>query len=425
MRKVVVCFILAIVSLSLHAAVPVRYRLSANAGSFMHGSIADEWFGSRPILGGEFAVEFMPTGKWESLQWYNNASIGLALNYLNLTNDKMLGQAIAPYAYLNIPLVNTKHFIFGLRPGIGVSFVDKTYYNTVPEDKMYVPGSIQYPISNGAIGSHTNTYFAEAIYAEFPIRKGFSITASYGWYHISNGSTRQPNSGYNMFNGALGVTYFPDYDTYQSPKPNVPRGLYEGKRWDVELSISGGLRQAYYVDHKFKLAGAVSLSAHYRPWSLFKIGGGVDLFVDMYYASVCDEFYVKDPASPGDRSETYYAKTYLAQQDYANCFRVGVSLQPEFVLGNFTAGLHFGVYLYDPIKNLEPYNEVAQNGGKPLNRGIFYKYDFLNAGVKQDGWLYTRMLLKYRCTEHFFVQFGMKSHLTKVEFIDAGVGVCF
>ncbi len=401
-------------------ATPVRYRLSANAGSFMRGSIADKWFGNRPILGAEFAVEFMPTGKRESLQWYNNASIGFAFNYLNLSNDQMLGQAFAPYVYLNIPLVNTKHFIFGLRPGIGVSFVDKTYYNTVPEEQMYVSGSIQYPIANGAIGSHTNTYFAEAIYAEFPITKGFSITASYGWYHISNGSTRQPNSGYNMFNGALGVTYFPDYNTYVVPETKVPRGRYQGKRWDIELSISGGFRQAYFADNNTFGTGQIAIAAHYRPWSIFKIGGGVDIFYDGYYKSVHKDF-VSTEGVP----ITQYGKTYLSEQNLANCFRIGVSVQPEFVLGNFTAGLHLGVYLYDPIKNLEPYNKVAENGGQPLHRGIFYKYDILNAGIRQDGWLYTRVLLKYRCTEHFFVQLGMKSHLAKVEFIDAGLGLCF
>ncbi len=419
MRKLFLIILSLILSTMLWGAIPMRYRLSANAGSMMSGSIADRWVGNRPILGAEFAVEFLPTGKWESLQWYNNASIGIAFNYLNLTNNQMLGQAFAPYVYLNIPLVNTKHFIFGLRPGIGVSFVDKTYYNTAPPDSLYLTG-ITTRTANGAIGSHTNTYFAEAIYAEFPIAKGFSITASYGWYHISNGSTRQPNSGYNMFNGALGVTYFPDYDTYQAPESKVPRGLYEGKRWDIELSISGGFRQAYFADNNTFGTGQIALAAHYRPWSIFKIGGGVDIFYDGYYKSV----NIAPEASPS-APVTQYGKTYLSESSLANCFRVGVSIQPEFVLGNFTAGLHFGVYLYDPIKNLEPYNDVAANGGKPLNRGIFYAYDLLDAGISQDGWLYTRVLLKYRCTEHFFVQWGMKSHLMKVEFIDAGIGVCF
>ncbi len=419
MRKILVILLLCAV-VSATASVPLRYRVSANVGSMMSGSIADKWVGDRPILGGEFAVEFLPTGKWESLQWFNNASVGLAINYLNLTNDEMLGQAIAPYAYLNIPLVNRKHFILGLRPGIGVSWVDKTYYNTVPEDKVGVPGSIQYPVSNGAIGSHTNLYFAEALYVEFPLRRGFSVTTSYGWYHISNGSTRQPNSGYNMFNGAIGLTYFPNYDSYRAPETKVPKGLYEGKRWDVELSISGGFRQAYFADQNTFGTGQIALSAHYRPWAIFKIGGGVDVFYDGYYRSV-----YKDFIGTTDAPITYFSKTYLAESKVSNCFRVGVSVQPEFVVGNLTIGLHAGVYLYDPVKNLEPFAAVEANGGKPLHQGVFYPYDVLKAGVKQDGWLYTRVLLKYRCTDHFFVQWGMKSHLAKVEFIDFGVGVGF
>ncbi len=403
----------------LQAEVQMRYRGAVTAGSYMKGSIADGWIGQRPILGGEVAVEFLPTGRWESLQWYNNASLGIAFDYLNLTNDKYLGQAFAPYIYMNVPLVNLPHFVLGIRPGIGVGFVDKTYYNTVPTEEKGVPGSIRYPTSNGAIGSHTNAYFAEALYMEFPIKRGFAITASYGWYHISNGSIRQPNSGYNMFNGMIGLAYTPHEERYTAPETRVPKHLYEGKRWDVEISASGGVRQAYFADNRYFGVGALSVAAHWRPWSIFKIGGGVDVFYDGYYRSVCDEF------STDNQLVTSFGKTYLRESRIENCFRVGLSLQPEFIVGNFTAGIHFGVYLYDNIKNLEPYTDVEENGGKELHRGVFYAYDILNAGVRQDGWLYTRILLKYRCTRHLFVQLGMKAHLTKVEFIDAGLGICF
>lgn len=421
-----ICLLVVVLPLLLQAEVHVRYRGSVSAGSFMKGSIADKWFYHEgtshcPILGAEIAVEFMPTGQWESLQWWNNAQVGIAFDYLNLTNDRMLGQAFAPYVYLNVPLVRLEHFVLGLRPGIGASFVTKTYYNTVSPAQAGQAGTIQYPHSNGAIGSVTNAYFAEAVYMEFPIRKGFSITASYGWHHISNGSIRQPNSGYNMFIGQLGLTYMPDYDNYVAPPAKVPKHLYEGKRWDVEVSVSGGVRQAYYVDNRYFGVGALSVSAHWRPWSIFKIGGGVDVFYDDYYRSVCNEFAVEGSQAP----VTYFGKTYLRESRVENCFRVGVSVQPEFVVGRFSAGLHVGVYLYDNIKNLEPYNAVKDNGGKPLKRGVFYQYDIAKAGVVQDGWLYTRIALKYRCTKHLFVQLGMKAHLTKVEFIDAGLGVCF
>ena len=121
--------------------VRMRYRLSGAVGwlnrddkiagtSKMQGLTLD-----RPVvLGGTVAVEFLPTGRLESLQQWNNASIGLAFSAFDLGQQKYLGQAFAPYAYLNVPLVKTRHFVFGLRPGIGVGFVTKTYANTVPEE---------------------------------------------------------------------------------------------------------------------------------------------------------------------------------------------------------------------------------------------------------------------------------------------------
>ena len=57
-------------------------------------------------------------------------------------------------------------------------------------------------------------------------------------------------------------------------------------------------------------------------------------------------------------------------------------------------------------------------------KGIFYKYDLLNAGSAgyPDGWLYTQVALRYRLPYHLFVHGVMKAHLTKVEFVAFGVG---
>jgi hypothetical protein len=98
--------------------------------------------------------------------------------------------------------------------------------------------------------------------------------------------------------------------------------------------------------------------------------------------------------------------------------RAGVSLQPEFVIGKLTAGFHFGVYMYDPIKNLEPY-AVAQS--TPQSKGIFYKYNI----NKEDGWFYTRASLKYEVTPHLLLAIGLKTHLHRAEFIEWGVGYRF
>ena len=95
--------------------------------------------------------------------------------------------------------------------------------------------------------------------------------------------------------------------------------------------------------------------------------------------------------------------------------RAGISLQPEFVIGKLTAGFHFGVYLYDPIKHLEPYAQAQQN---QLSKGIFYPYNI----TKEDGWLYTRASLKYEVTPHLLLAIGLKTHLHRAEFIEWGLG---
>ena len=428
MKRYILFWLLVLAACSMSAGVPVQWRASATAGGILPGSVIEPWIGNRPVLGAEVAVEFLPDGRLEALQWYNNASVGLAFTALDLTNTAMLGQALATYAYLNVPFVRRRHFVFGIRPGVGLAFVTRNYYNTTTEAERFTSlhradGS---PIGNGGSGSFTNAFFNTALYMEFPIKNGFSVSLSGGWYHISNGSIRQPNSGFNMLNGSLGLTWQPAYDRYTAPETLVPKGLYDGKRWDVELSVSGGLRQAYYLDNRqgdrFFGVGAIGVSAHWRPWSIFKIGGGVDLFYDDYYRSVSREY----AASAGDAFVTSFGKTLLAESNVANCFRLGLSLQPEFVLGGFTLGLHLGMYLFDPVRNLEPYKDAKSAGGN-LKRPLLYAYDVFRAGDGgyMDGWLYTRVVMKYRVTRHLFVQFGVKAHMVKVEFFDAGLGIAF
>ena len=289
---------------------------------------------------------------------------------------------------------------------------------------------------------------------DFPIKDGWEITLNGGWNHISNGSFMAPNKGYNMFGGEIGVRYHPDFqyrkgqnindsipelDTlntqFEAPKPDVPRKLYDGvdKRWAVEISASGSARQNYYRDnvngqHFFGVA-TLKVAAYWVPIGIFRLGAGFDAFYDGYYACVSYDSSNPDkmPGNTEGNTITFFQKTYLAESDVKNCFRVGFSIQPELIIGKLTAGLHVGVYLFDPVKNLEPFNEAkaAAEAGTPLNRGIFYSYDYSKASTKQDGWCYMHFVLKYHVLDHLFVQVGMKAHGMRAEFLDAGLGVAF
>ena len=94
------------------------------------------------------------------------------------------------------------------------------------------------------------------------------------------------------------------------------------------------------------------------------------------------------------------------------------------MVGNFTAGLHIGAYVFDPVRELEPYKEAIEHKNGRLDKPIFYSYDLLKAGSAgyPDGWLYTELVLRYHLPYHIFVQAMMKSHLTKVEFVSLGLG---
>ena len=364
------------------------------------GEATAEWHA--PIYGADARVSFAPD--WKALQYWNDATLGVGLGYWNMGHEK-LGHAITPYIYMDVPLVRLPHFELGLRPGIGAAFVTKTYRNTVAEGHMFkdVVGA------NECIGSVTNLYFPEALYVNFPIAAGWGVSLAGGWYHISNGSTRQPNSGYNIFAGELAVNYSPQsrdrsarYATMNETCTRVD------KKWSILVAGTAGGRQVYYKDNQTFATASMHVSAYWHAHRIFRLGGGVDVFYDGAYVP----------------RETKFGKTNLNAAQNGDCWRVGVSVQPEFVVGNFTTGLHVGAYLYDPVKELEPMAEAVDSPTGRLEKPIFYKYNILKAGSAgyPDGWLYTTVVLRYHLPWNIFLQGMMKSHLTKVEFISLGLG---
>lgn len=388
-------------------AIDMDYRVSARAGWILPDGKVEKVAPQRIVpMGGEVAIGFHPD--WQALRDWNNASVGVALSYWYM-GDRQLGHAIAPYAYMDIPFVRLPHWEFGIRPGIGCALMTSTFRNTidVPFDEVQ---SLTTSGGNYCIGSVFNFYFPEALYMNFPIRKGWAITLAGGWYHISNGSTIQPNSGYNIFSGELGVSVSPN-SLERAVVAKEDRTL--PKNWEVDVAATGGFRQVYYKDKRTFGIATLEASAFWRAHRIFRLGGGVDVFYDGAYCGY----------------PTSFGKTAQHLATPADCWRVGVSLQPEFVIGHFVAGFHVGAYLYDPVKNLE-----AENGSEDwntlwtkkerLNKPLFYRYDILNAGSAgyPDGWLYTSIVLRYHLPYHLMIHAEMKAHLTKVEFVSIGAG---
>ncbi len=347
----------------------------------------------KPVNGAKLTIEFQTMGEKTWHQFYRFPAIGLEGTFLDLGNPDMLGYAFAVYPYINIPIIRTNYFLLNIKPGAGVSYVTQTFRDTNDE------GNAGLNESNGAIGSHLNVYFSAGANIEIPVAAGFSLTAEYNWNHISNGSIIQPNSGINMLNGSVGVKYFPNYRDYQVPQKKQIADL--SRKFSFEATLAGGVRELFYKDKKMYPIASIALGV-YRPLTnRYRMGLGFDAFYDGVY-----------------NGKTQFKRTYLTTDEFKNKIRIGTSWQNEFIAGRLTAGLHLGLYLYDPIKNLEPYGEAKKGS---INKPLIYGYDI----DKEDGWLYIRIVGRYAITKHFFASVALKTHLQKAEFIEWGVGCKF
>ena len=357
-----------------------------------------------PVMGGEVAVEWQSADGWH--RYFNYPYLGVGAAYLNLGNPDILGNALAVYPYINFPIVRAGRFSVNFKAGAGLSYVTKTFAD-FRENVMRVSGDpllLDYKKSNAAIGSPLNVYFAAGFNADVPLSDNLSFTAEYGWNHISNGMIKAPNSGINMLNAFIGLKYTPNFDARRNEylryfyAPDLPRDI------TCEITVSGGLRQRYMRDggegygKTFPIA---SLAAGvYKPLTNFyRMGIGGDFFYDGVYTTGLSSGYKRE---------------YITVNELKNKLRFGISWQNELIMGRFTAGIHAGVYLFNPVKNLEPFES-------PTNKGIIYSYD----PEKEVGWFYTRVSGKYLLTKHIYASIGLKTHLQKAEFIEWGLGYRF
>lgn len=345
--------------------------------------------------GSEIAVEWQTAGEELWHQDYNFPSVGVGVNFLDLGNPPILGYSISAYPYLNTPIIKNKYFAFNVKMGLGLSYVTRTFNDTKIYDGA---GNILFDESNAAIGSHLNVFISSGLNLEIPLMPNLSLTADYLWNHISNGSIIVPNSGLNMLNSYIGFKYFAHSYTYQQSEKKQSSPLR--KEILTEVTISGGTRQRHYTDNKSLPIASIAVGV-YKPFSnIYRMGIGLDAFYDGIFTN---------------RLNANYHRTYIASDSFKNKVRIGLSWQHELLLGKFVGGIHTGIYLYNPIKNLEPYNDAKNRN---LNKGLIYPYNI----EEEDGWFYTRFLIKYFVSKRFFISTGLKTHLQKAEFIEWGVG---
>ena len=394
-----------------------------------------------PVLGGELAFELASDG---SKQWhkdFNMPDLGFALQVLDLGNPEITGQIISLYPYINIPMVNSEKIRFNAKMGMGAAFCTKPcdLEAAIADPRAIKQKAADY---NFAIGGVFNFAISAGLNIEVPVHKNVSLTADVMFNHFSSASTSQPNSGFNMFNGYLGVKYLFNEELervddregitnnqtqiktdkeYSTPNSSLltPNSL---KRWSGEVILSGGFKKLYYKDNKYFGTASLNLEGYYHTCRQHRIGLGLDLFYDGAYAQT-----VAQDASGKyywTKENTHFGRTFTPNNNFENKLRLGLNIANELTIGKVGVFLQVGLYLYDPVKNMEPGGEILEalnKGETPKKKGLFYAYDI----DKEDGWNYFRLGVKYHITKDFLVNLSFKTHLQKVEFLELGLGYAF
>lgn len=216
------------------------------------------------------------------------------------------------------------------------------------------------------IGSYINAYIQFMLLQEFRISSKLFVHAGLNFSHLSNGSTMLPNLGLNIPSLALGFRYGAGQPAFQF------RRLPFEKRFRFSLFTAAGLKQFPWIKGKRYTVNLLQAEAMKKFSYADAWGGGLAFFYD--------------------RSLEVDPSGVLTVKRTGNKLQAGLYLAYEHDFGRLSLPVHLGTYVYN----------------RDINAALF----------QQIG-------LRYRINEQWRLQFLMKTHSGKADFLHLGAGYQF
>lgn len=217
-----------------------------------------------------------------------------------LTNDyydiatypTRLGNSLAVYGSFSYPLYRGNRWEFDISGNLGIAYSSRKY------DK-------ETSVDNDMIGSHILFYAGGGLNATYRIGESWGIKAGLDYWHISNGSTRQPNRSANICGPTIGVVYYPYYEilhktrySYTPPKFNPFWYLNIKGGVGIKTCFEDWERTQYQItkdhpdwrteDFAIYSVASVQTDIMYRYSRIGAIGGGIDLQYCSCYSHIRD-----------------------------------------------------------------------------------------------------------------------------------------
>ena len=332
----------------------------------------------------DFGIEFPSSQQCPWQQYLGNPTVGLGVSYLDF-GHKTMGKAIAMYPYISIYGIRSEHFNLKFKFGAGIAAVTETFYTTQDE-----------PVPTRTFSTPINAYLTPSVALEIPITRNFAINGEFGFLHMSNGRMVEPNKGANILFAGVGLvsTFNPAPEDELTPIefPDLPY------KWSFNITLGGGVHAADESDpHRFPVA-TFHTGAIYHVNNWYGVGIGADLFYN-------------DAIANPETNRGMYIKT---EEDWKR-MRGGLSWNNEFNFGAVTALVNWGVYLFNPVRNLYDADHPDYGRGP---RPLFYKS--YEVGV-EEAFHYIQFGARVRIFDNVHFQVICKTHMHIAEFMEFGI----
>ncbi len=305
----------------------------------------------------ELNIYRQTTGDAEWEKRWNYPQSGISLYYNGLSNKKVYGEAFSILPFQSFTFFRHLRHEQRLMIAAGLGYLSHPY------DSLTNPENI-------AIGSHFN--FAAKFQYSFLYRIkptiGLSVGTSFG--HFSNGATRYPNWGINVWSFSVGLHV--KLNQKLIPFVDPPANIFN-KKWIPYIWGAWGTKQNSQSDPKLYNATSFGfgISRNYRYGKEWMTG--IDVFWDYT-----------------DKIE------FNNKQEFPNNFQLfkwGLYGGHEWGMNRFSAVFQTGIYLYQ-------YSYFSKRKTDPI---------------------YSRVAFRYKITNGIQANISIKSHFARADYIEWGL----
>lgn len=189
---------------------------------------------------------------------HNYPSYGLAFRYNTFGLADIYGSAFSILPFITWKFGNVEKSFLSFRFGAGFGYATKPYNRTLN------------PLNRG-LSTNWNNITSFSFYYNYGIDKNWKIHLGIDFSHLSNASTRKPNTGLNQYFGQIGITRAVGNTKAIAVEPDTTMVF---RKWGLSYSFNRARREHYESSGpRFTvLHQALELSYRISPVGAFTLG---------------------------------------------------------------------------------------------------------------------------------------------------------